>query len=176
MADLDREFALTTDGVTPVWIERLCKSGVSREVFYSHPPLVAVGAIETHGGGLFEPAEDGCPAVWVGCYTRAWDLADIAAFYMSRPGRWWRRLGAADLLGESNYGAFRVEPIVVHRRPLDWLRAGGDGLVLLDWSVDPVLVLCGAGALQADQQLQRRLSRRAARCAAAQVEGYFNAR
>ncbi len=174
MIDLVDEFEVAVDAIDDGWAERLCEAGVPREVFCDPLPLVGVGPVEIYSGGLFEPAVAGPPAVWVPCYTRTEDLADLVCFDLKQPTRWWRRLGVVDVLGEINFGRFRVEPAVIHATSLDWLKASGDGFVVIDWALDPVDAFLDAGCLRADPQIRKKLSKRAAFLARRCLERYFD--
>ena len=174
MIDLVDEFEPTVAAVHDRWIDWLCKAGVPQAALYQPLPLVGVGPVETHSSGLFEPTFAGPPAIWVPCYTRTEDLADLVCFYPQRPKRWWLRLGVADVLGESNFGRlFHLDPTLIHATPLDWLKAGGDGFVVIDWQLDPVDAFLDAGHLQAGPTIRKKLRQRAAQHATAQLEGYF---
>ncbi len=58
---------------------------------------------------------------------------DLVAWYPKAPARWWLRRNIAVLLGEIEIVHAEVygEAIQVHKAPLDWLKAGGDGIVIL---------------------------------------------
>ena len=60
---------------------------------------------------------------------------DMVAWHMAQPSRWWLRRGAGVLLGEIEveHAVTYGEPLRVHRTPLGWLRAAGEGVVILDW-------------------------------------------
>ena len=111
----------------------------------SHNPF-GYSLIVTSDAGLFEPSDDyGRPlamVVPVG-YRRACGtlqtLDDVVAFYWREPDRWWRRLGAVDVLGEQDIDWTRTtrEPLHLVPHPLAWLRHDGPAACILDWSVDP---------------------------------------
>jgi hypothetical protein len=92
--------------------------------------------------------------------------SDIIAFHPAEPGRWWSRTGNAPLLApeEVERAAWFNEPLPVHRHPLDWLRAAGHGVVVLDWKACLSLWLAGpprliAADLALGEQLDRALNR-----------------
>lgn len=68
---------------------------------------------------------------------------------------------------------FTVEPKTLHPTPLDWLKAGCSGLVVLDWS-DPLDALMGAGAITASESLKNKLHAAAARAAAQDTRNLFH--
>ena len=62
-------------------------------------------------------------------------LADLAAWRLSHPSRWWlRRNEPALMLGRENLeaAALREAPIQLFRDPLGWLRDGAHGVVILN--------------------------------------------
>ena len=62
-------------------------------------------------------------------------LADLLAFRLDDPGRWWLRRGTPDLvLGKDQLADALATgaPIHLHETPLDWLRAECRGACLLD--------------------------------------------
>lgn len=73
------------------------------------------------------------------------EIIDIVAWQPRRPDIWWLRLGVATILGADAIDAshWRGEPVVLHETPEDWVRARGEGAVILDWSIDlyPILSL-----------------------------------
>jgi len=184
MIDLGDEFSAACCNVTRDDLWPLFAAGVSEDALQPSP-MFGMALIETHGT-FYEPigygytigGGAGAPprrAVIVPCGTwdwQEWQLVDLVAFKLDDPTRWWRRLGVADILG--NAPSFTVEPKTLHPTPLDWLRAGGTGLVVLDWSRDPVDLLLGAGAITAAETLKNKLYAAAARCAVQDARNLFN--
>ena len=165
MVDLDREFALTTDGVTPRWVERFRQWGISNKVLFGARHYLGVGCIATSSDGLFELHPDGDAAIIVpegAPEVPGWtEVHELVAFMPSEPGGWWRRRGDADLLGASNITPWRLSPLTLHGSPLSWLLAGASGICITNWSLDPIAILAGAGRLEAETPtLKRRLERR----------------
>ncbi|MFG0245757.1 MAG: hypothetical protein ACF8MF_06885 [Phycisphaerales bacterium JB052] len=90
------------------------------------------------------------------------DIGDLIAFNPHEPTRWWARTGAAVMLNPEGVerGQHHAEPVHVHATPLDWLRAAGAGIVVLDWSGHLPLRLAGPPRLiAADLALAERLDR-----------------
>ena len=58
MADLDREFAVATDGITPLLVERFKRMGIPNRIIYGPRHYLGVARITTTPG-LFEFHEDG---------------------------------------------------------------------------------------------------------------------
>jgi hypothetical protein len=61
---------------------------------------------------------------------------DLVAWTRERPQRVFQSLGAVEALGVDQIrnpaSYFLSKPLVVHRHPLNWLRAGCDGIVIFD--------------------------------------------
>ncbi len=106
MADLEHEFAFTTDGITPLVVEYFKRLGIPNRVIYGVRHHVGVARIITSSDGLFEIHDDGERALIVPegvPEVPAWDsIHDLIAFKPDSPGRWWRWRGDADLLGAYN--------------------------------------------------------------------------
>ena len=116
---------------------------VTREAIHRTGGL-AVARISTVGR-LWKPEPTGTPAfilpVWDGPAPSIYSgvenpvLIDMIAWRPDEPARWWYRQGEVDaVLGIDNLDLAHIEgwPISLHRTPLDWLRAGCRGAVLLD--------------------------------------------
>jgi hypothetical protein len=127
--------------------------------------LIGVGRIVTHSDGLFEFHDDGEVALVVPegePESPGWAVVpDLVAFAPDNPSHWWLRRGEVDLLGAYNMTHWRLSPTTVHETPLSWLRAGADGICIVDWSLDPLTALLPAGDLVAETPaLKARLERR----------------
>ncbi len=162
---LKHEFALTTDGVTPLLVERLQLMGIPNRTIYGPRHYLGAARITTTSDGLFEFHEDGEFALIVPEGEPEWpgwdEVHDLIAFMPDSPGRWWRRRGEVDLLGASNITPWRLSPLTIHETPLSWLQAGADGICIVDWAIDPIARLGGAGPLEAETPaIKMRLERR----------------
>jgi hypothetical protein len=119
----------------------------------------------------FEFAENGQPAIIVPCYDglpglldanperHVEHLIDLVAVDVDQPDRFWRRRGEALILGSAyrDIAAEEGAPLPVYRNPLSWLKSCGDGIVMLDWSWAPDLLL-GLDLIAEDLELGERLS------------------
>ncbi len=162
MADLEHEFALATDGVTPLVVEYFKRLGIPDRVLYGPRHYIGVARIATTSDGLFEIHDDGERALivpegvpeWPG-----WDaIHDLISFLPADPSRWWRRRGDVDLLGVDNISPRRLSPLTIHETPLSWLQAGAAGICILNWGFNPIATLDRAGHLEAETPaLKRRL-------------------
>ncbi|ACI98692.1 hypothetical protein [Rhodospirillum centenum] len=150
--------------------ERLAAAGVRRPKAFSFPALYA--AADGHVGpeGLFTPA--GGPGPWIlvpaglrglGEYADWEQIDDLVAFRLEAPGRWHPVRRDAHLLGEDALEAARFDgrPLHLHSSPLGWLAAGGTGVCIVDWSLNPTAVFCGVPRLTCDAPaLETRLRQR----------------
>ena len=165
MVDLDREFALTTDNVTPFFVERLQRMGIPNRIIFGPRHYLGAARIVTTSDGLFEFHEDGEDALVVPegePEVPGWaEVHDLIAFKPGSPERWWRRRGDADILGVSNMTPWRLAPLVIHETPLSWLQGGADGVCVVDWGFNPNARLGAAGHIDAETPaIKNRLERR----------------
>ena len=99
----------------------------------------------TTAGRAFDFAHDGIPAViqpvWRGPAPSIYQgvlhpvLADLLAWRPAEPGRWWYRWGCdTPALGDEYVDDAHQHhhPLICHLTPLEWLRSGCRGTVLLD--------------------------------------------
>ena len=161
--------------------------GVPKSAICGRPPLVGVAAVEIDDDGSFQFIEYGDLALVVADGVRGamgWSTVDeLVVFRTDRPGRWGVRRGDVPLLGAGlndalhDYAMTLGEPIRLYENPMSWLRAGGQGLVVLDWSFDPLKhfkglhICCETPALEA--QLRDRTCEAALSSFA--IEAYRNA-
>jgi hypothetical protein len=128
-------------------VPRVLAQGVPRLAVYGIRPLVGVAAVEIDDSGFFQFIEDGELAIVVADGVpdpMGWNIIDeIVAIRTKTPGRWWRATGATPVFGHGknadliDYKATLGESIRLYETPLSWLRGGGDGLVILNWTLDP---------------------------------------
>ncbi len=116
--------------------------------FYIGAGMPGLAPIRPIRGGRFEFTEDGRAAVIIPAYDtipglldasaerHVEHLVDLVAVDLDRPERHWRRRGEALVLGAAylDIAAHEGEPVPVFKTPLSWLRSGGAGVVVLDWS------------------------------------------
>jgi hypothetical protein len=122
--------------------EHLARLGITTDDALAAGGLGAL-KISTHQGGLFEPGGDLSAAIvpvyWgsipsLGNPVADWELIDLLAFNPSNRDQWWLRRGDADLLGAGALDHLYLDtPLQIHRTPLNWLRSGAGGVVVLDW-------------------------------------------
>lgn len=164
--DLVEEFLFLAHNTKTGHRVRLFRAGVPFDAAWG-PTRCAVAPIETTSEGLFEPAEHGPHAVIVadGIVAPPLVLVDeLVAFNTANPGAWWLRRGDAPILGMAavDYARGAGEPIDLHETPWDWLRAGCDGAVIVQWDrVDPRTVFAGIGIVRCtSDHLRKRLRQR----------------
>ena len=162
---------LVCDDAAMAW---LAKQGVSHAARLAAGNL-GLSEVETARDGLYQPSpHNGRRAFITPVYgpVRPLEVAvidpdaatpiDLVAWHMDQPNRWWLRRGTAVLLGEIEivYAETYGEPIRIYRTPLDWLKAGGEGVVILDWTEAWFHLRglkLGAEDHQHGEELQRRL-------------------
>ncbi len=165
MADLQHEFALTTDGVSPLVVKRFLQWGIPPRIIYGPRHHVGVARIVTTSDGFFEFHETGARAAIVPEGVPEWpawdEIHDLVAFMPDNPSRWWQRRGDVDLLGASNITPWRLSPLTIHETPLSWVQAGADGVCIVNWALDPIVTLERARHLEVETPaLKKRLESR----------------
>jgi hypothetical protein len=83
--------------------------------------------------GLYLPSE-GAPLHFVTPIRVGGELIDLCAWRPSRPDRWLLRMGTGWALGEDAGIGDWDYVLDLHATPLDWIKSGGHGLCVLDWS------------------------------------------
>ena len=100
------------------------------------PPALSLGRVSFLDDGAFAADSSGMEAILVPVHDRHGRWVDTCAYHLSNPGEW--RLQFDDstpILGAANLAraAFFHDPITLHPTPEAWLRAGGQGVVILNW-------------------------------------------
>jgi len=151
MGELEAEFEACLDPLDERGhVSKLRRLGIPDRVIYGPRSLVGVARIMPCTSGFFEFHEYGEKALVIAEGEPAvpgWSLIeDLVAFQPGNPCRWWLRRGAVQLLGEHNLRSWKLGETVLHATPLDWLQSGGEGVCVLDWKLDPSVLLYGTGA------------------------------
>jgi hypothetical protein len=86
---------------------------------------------------LVDDEGEGEPAVFIECFgADAWTRVDCCAWPVGRPADFALAFGFADLLGVDQIrnpaSYFGGRPLPIFRTPETWLRAGGEGCVILN--------------------------------------------
>jgi hypothetical protein len=97
---------------------------------------IAVAEIE-ECDGCYVPSEGG-PLAFITPVRIAGDLVDLAAWRPMQPNRWLLRTGSGWCLGEQAILGDWQGALTLQATPLDWLRSGCEGVVVLDWSSSEV--------------------------------------
>jgi hypothetical protein len=155
------EFDAQAAAATREDLDALAAAGVSRDFLWMGPARFGVAEIEADGDRTYQPIKGGTNTVIVpadplpplsdpACLD--WDPGDLIAFRLADPSRWWVRTGAAPFLGFSavEYAEHFRTPLRLWSSPLAWLRAAGDGAVILDPAIDLRLWLGSVGTIHAD--------------------------
>jgi hypothetical protein len=149
------------DAVTQIPPERLAYLtgvGIPENLVCSGPHRVGFGEIQTNGD-FYEPASGAGTSAIIVAEIHADEVCDLIAFYPEAPGRWWLRRGEVEILGAEHLGE-RVFPTIIHPNPMVWLQSGGNGVCIVNWSLDPLSRLAFAGRLRAPLHIKRRLEKR----------------
>ncbi len=151
MGELEAEFEACLDPFDEhEQVACLLRLGISTRVIYGPRSLVGVARIIPCTSGFFEFHEHGEKALVIAEGEPAvpgWHwIEDLIAFRPNEPSRWWLRRGDAQLLGEYNLRDWKLGETVLHATPLDFLQGGGQGVCVLDWRLDPSMLLYGTGA------------------------------
>ena len=103
----------------------------------------------------FEPDHEAAVGAFVWpAFDEFGDAADLVAWRPSAPPALWR--GACCMLGQELVFGPRFEPLRVHESTLDWLRAGRDGVVVVDEPMAASLLREAGGPLVVATAAHRR--------------------
>lgn len=131
---LEREMELAGRAVRGIHLDRARSLGVSNEALATlglrHWPFGIVKA-EPDSKGFYQPGEGITHMVLPVLEGAA--LVDLVAFRSSQPDKWFLRRGDGWCLGLVE-GLLTIGGTHLHSTPLDWMRDGGRGLCVLDWS------------------------------------------
>lgn len=175
--DLEHEFRLALENFSDIDRDALQCAGVPADVVVR--ALVGVAGVVA-AGEVYQPIEGGrrhlIVPVRVGHYVSPQcpepdravargELVDLLAFRLDAPETWWLRRGVAVWLGACLPQYLDPPPVLIHRTPLDWLRNGGEGIVILaDYPVERRDLLLSFRMVAVDdpslgRELQRSLER-----------------
>ena len=123
--------------------------------FWFGTGLPGLADIRPTRGDRFEFADNGRPALIVPAYhslpglldatpeRHVEELVDLVAVDLDRPDQFWRRRDRAVILGTAflECAGQECEPVPVFSTPISWIRSGGAGISILDWSMVRDLLL-----------------------------------
>ncbi len=161
MSDLANELrsaalAVRTPDVARIRAMGLLNPGLLAVNERRHP--FGIASISDAGRGQYVPDPDGGRAMIVPVHEGD-ELVDLLAFHTLTPERWLLRLGLGWALGlEESLERYRWgDPLPLHKTPLDWFKAGCDGLCVIDWEAPEVRTLTDFPTLLIrDEALERR--------------------
>jgi len=144
-----QEFVRANDRLTDWDFNNLQTLGVDSSTLFGTLSLVGIGYVETVGQKLYRPSEQGyaryiCPIGEGGPVGRWHSIYDLVAFSVDRPDDAYQtRFGEARILGPDwpDWCDLHEEPLRLFSNPLAWLRGGGRGSCILDWSINVPLAL-----------------------------------
>lgn len=132
-------------GLTPNVQDALVKAGVPVETIDRLRTAGILGRawvrIEKQRWSLADRGEHGCePRLILGIYAVG-ELIDLVAISGRNENQWTLYAGMADFLGhdaieavDRDMAAGREGRLALHATPMDWLRAGGHGACVVDWT------------------------------------------
>lgn len=137
-----RREALRAGGWTPELRDYLNRNGLSIGACIAHAGFINIALVKFLGGRggdrVFLFDAEGRPAAVIEALLfdarREAVCADLVAWPLTAPEMFFTAMGlndGADVLGPVSMIGRGGKPLVIHRTPLAWLKAGGDGCVLL---------------------------------------------
>jgi hypothetical protein len=145
MIDLEAEYLAALSDTSPLQRRELLRAGVPQHAIDLAGPAYA--RVRPVGRLLFEPNPDSelgafilpvradCPDTPESTDPEAavgsGDILDLVAFEPELGARWLLRTGNAEWLGSCPPQYLDPPPVALYRSPIDWLRAGCQGLVCL---------------------------------------------
>jgi hypothetical protein len=112
-------------------------AGLSAEILSSLVAAKAIGAEEISvQGKRWQKRFRGQRVIILPvCGPATGEVVDLVAFNPKTPKAFWVHTGAGVMLGEVSAARAEhfSEPLYLHETPMDWLKAAGEGSVILDW-------------------------------------------
>ncbi len=124
---------------------------------------LSLGRVTFLDDSTFTADSSGTEAILVPVHDRHGAWVDTCAYHLSNPGEWRLQfdnetpiLGAAELAR----AAFFHTSITLHPTPEAWLRAGGQGVVILNWGCALRDLFDGIGEVRCAHPLLKKYLRR----------------
>ena len=123
--------------------------------------MIGAARIVVSGDGTYQPDASGQWAAILAVHDQDGEVADLVAWLVDRPGRWWLRYGEVVVLGARTLAVARYhgDPITLHDTPQSWALARGVGACVLRWDVDLRELLDGIARVDCAPNLADRLRR-----------------
>ena len=145
MIDLEAEYLAALGDTSPLRRRQLHQAGVpQRAIDLAGPAYTRVRPV---GSALFEPNPDSNLGAFIlpvrvdypdtpespdpEAVIEGGDIVDLVAFDPEVGAQWILRAGNAEWLGACPPQYLDPPPVPLHRSPIDWLRAGCEGVVCL---------------------------------------------
>lgn len=110
--------------------------------------LVGAACIEVARNNSWQPVESGRRCIIVPAVEHG-IILDLIAFNPGDPDAWCSRVGNAWALGMDDITAARDawKTLFIHPTPLDWLRSGGRGACVVEWTHEARMCLRDMGEI-----------------------------
>ncbi|OYW21980.1 hypothetical protein [Sphingomonas sp.] len=144
-SDLEAEMFGAADSVKQPHLDRIRALGVTpATIAWLGSWSVPFGVVSatTEASGIYQPG-DGPAHILQPVFDNG-NLIDLVIWHSMRPERWWTRTGVAWALNVDDIAAidrWGGDALHLHASPLDWLKNGATGAVVLDWSAPEVATL-----------------------------------
>lgn len=151
MTDIETTWDIARAGFEWPDFARLMKDGIASGTLAEAMADIAIGADDIAvKNGRWERRFRGDRAIIMPTFTPSGAMTDLVAFRMDTPRSFWLLTGAGMMLGHESLDRadYYREPLMVHESPLEWLKAGRQGVVILDWQRYWPAYLGGVSALQ----------------------------
>lgn len=149
MTDLELLLAYRSVAMPAGGLRRLLAMGVPLDFLLTmlRRYEIAVSRVSMARSGLFDL--DAGEAHLLVAVREDGEIIDICAFKTSAPDEWGLWNGQGWALGHEHYAKARdglANRVCIFATPMDWLRAGGKGLCVLEWDAVALGALRGLGA------------------------------
>ncbi|MGD9714034.1 MAG: hypothetical protein AB7V46_18540 [Thermomicrobiales bacterium] len=140
MFDLTIEMAEAILAIEPGHKDRMISLGVSPDI--ADPTdgrhQWGIAKVRPEGDYHFIPDPEDGKEAFISFACQGSNVVDLIAWHPAAPSKWRWRIGETPVLNVDaiNRRWPNEGPLQVHRNPLDHLRAGAEGLVVLDWAAN----------------------------------------
>lgn len=160
--DLDMEYRRAQAALEFKAYQVLVAAGVPAKTLVAtanHRGPFRIGIARVHGAaGRWAPDAQGHRAYVLPANEIDGLVDDLVAFRPGTPGVFWRRRGTASIMGRA--AIFRAietgDPLHLCANPLEWLRGGRNGFVILDWDALLPIMFDDVSEFHVDDMAQMR--------------------